>query len=267
MTTATAKKDTSRKFIRADQLTMDARVQRVLRPAKVKQILRDGIDPDGIGIITVSRRSNREIIILDGQHRIVALREAGMGHQMVAVDIRDGLSLEDEARIFRLLNNTNRTTAYDEYAVGLVEGREEFVTINEIVENVGFRVFNQSATGVITAVSALRRVYGGTNNGDEPRPDALEDTLTVAREAWGITSEAVEGNVIQGLGITLAVYGGDIDKAALIRKLAKYPGGAAGLLGQARLLNGIRKKPVAKCVAEIIVGVYNSGRRNTLPSL
>jgi hypothetical protein len=63
------------------------------------------------------------------------------------------------------------------------------------------------------------------------------------------------------LGLFLKTYGGNIDRAALVKKLAKYPGGSSGLIGDARGLRQFRHASIVRCVAEQTVEVYNSGRR------
>lgn len=268
MSSMPLKRDTSRKFARADQLTIDERVQRELRPAKVKSIVKKLPDDEGkrrrfIGALTISRRKDGSLVVLDGQHRVVALREAGYGSMQVLIVIHDGLTLEEEAELFRVLNSTNRPTAFDDFKVGVVARDPECVDIERIVKAAGFYVHNQTVPGAVGAVTALRDVYTGPN-GHGPYPDHLAKTLAVAREAWGTTPEAVEGNVLKGLGHVIATYGDELDTGALIKKLAKYPGGASGLIGKARMLKDIRRSSVARCVAEIVTDTYNSGRRKRL---
>lgn len=262
MTSMPLKRDTSRKFARVDQLVIDPEVQRELRPPKVKSI-RQNLDLDAIGIITVSRRKDGTLVVLDGQHRIVALREEGHGSLQVGIHIHDGLTRAQEASLFRLLNNTNRPTAFDDFVVGVVARDPECIGIEKIVGEAGYRIHNQTVDGAINAVSALRRVYRGSN-GHGPHPEHLTQTLKIISAAWGHTAPAVEGQILQGLGVVVETYGDELDTAALTRKLAKYPGGASGLLGKARQLKDIRRTSVARSVAEIVVDSYNSGRRKRL---
>ena len=48
----------------------------------------------------------------------------------------------------------------------------------------------------------------------------------------------------------------------MIKKLAKYPGGASALLGDAKGIHERRHISVARCVAEQVIETYNSGRRS-----
>lgn len=271
MTSIALKRDTSRKFARVDQLTIDERVQRELRPHKVKAI-RSTLPEDEkkrqtwVGVVTISRRKDGSLVVIDGQHRIVALREEGYGAMQVSIIVHDGLTLEEEAELFRVLNDTNRPTAFDDFKVGVVAKDPECLGITKVAADAGYRVHNQVQDGAINAVAALRRVYRGSN-GHGPHPEHLAKTLNVITSAWGHRAEGVEGHVLQGLGLVIETYGEELDLSALARKLAKYPGGASGLLGKARLLKDIRRSSVARCVAEIVIDSYNSGRQKRLAAL
>ena len=53
-----------------------------------------------------------------------------------------------------------------------------------------------------------------------------------------------------------------VEQYALANKLAKDPGGAAGLLGRARTLREAYRSSLSNCVAEIVVNIYNQRRRS-----
>ena len=76
-------------------------------------------------------------------------------------------------------------------------------------------------------------------------------------------------DLVAGIGEVFCRYEGEIDRAALIRKLSKFPGGATGLLGKAKGLHEYRKKlTIGRCVAILVIDVYNRGRqRDPLPPL
>lgn len=239
-------------------LIRDERVQRALIAARVRR-LKDDLDLDGIGVVTVSRRSNGDLVLLDGGHRCAALMEAGMGDWEITAHIYDGLSLSEEARLFRKLNNTRRSTAYDDFKVGVVEGDAECVDIDATVAKHDLKVVNQSRDKTVRAVDKLRRIYrsGGA--------ELLSDTLGVALGAWGATSDATEGDVLHGISQVLNRYGTEIDRPALIRKLAKHPGGPLALRGDAKGLMRFNKVSAARAVALIVLDDYNRGRRHQLP--
>jgi len=65
--------------IAASKLTTDERVQRGLIPG-TGDAPAEALDLDSIGVITVSQRSPKELVIIDGQHRIAALLPLNQAH-------------------------------------------------------------------------------------------------------------------------------------------------------------------------------------------
>ena len=104
-------------------------------------------------------------------------------------------------------------------------------------------------------VTALKKVYGFDGG------KALALTLETVVAAWGRTEAAVDGKIIEGVGLVHCHYNGAIDLAALSKKLAKYPGGASGLLGDAKGLRQFRHASLPRCVAETVIETYNVGRK------
>lgn len=247
----------------ANSLVRDERVQRSLRPVRVRALAAN-LDLDGIGVITVSRRADGRLVILDGQHRIQALIDAGMGEWPVTCRVYHGLDVAREAALFRVLNNTSKTTAIEDLIKGITAGDPESVAISHIAARNNLWIALQSGEGLISCAAAMRKIYrssAGTG------PAALGFALHIATSAWGTHSDAVEGHIVSGLGTVYLRYGEEVDRAALIRKLAKYRGGAPGLLGQAKSLRAMRPATVGRCVAMIVVDIYNNGRRDRLPAL
>lgn len=255
MAAIVAQVDESVERHRADALTFDDRVQRSVNHARVRKIA-GALKLGGIGVVTVSQRADGSLVILDGQHRVLALLENGLGSTLVACRVLTGLSLADEAAQFIVLNNSQRPNPVDSYRIELLSGDEECMAIQKIVEATGLRVAMQTGPGIVACVSTMRVLYrkGGAN--------ALAPALRVPVAAWGMEGTSVESPIVAGLGEVFRRYGDEIDRSALVRKLSKFPGGAPGLLGQAKGLHGLRKQvTIGRCVASIIVDVYNRGRR------
>lgn len=246
----------------ATSLIRDERVQRALRPVRVKDIAAK-LAPDSIGVITVSKRDDG-LVILDGQHRVQALIDCGIGDTTVTCRVFHGLTLAEEAGLFRRLNNTSKTTAIEDLMKGIVEGDPECVAISKIAERQGLRIALQTGDGFISCAGAMRKTF---RSGGEAGPAALGFALHVATAAWGTASDSVDGHLVTGLGMLYLRYGEELDRSALIRKLSKHKGGGPGLLGQAKALRSMRPATVGRCVATIALDVYNRGRNNRLPPL
>ena len=243
--------------VRAEALKFDASYQRAIIPARVKR-LRTDMDLDAIGVITVSERDG-ELYVVDGQHRVRALVDEGLGEWKVKCNVYSDMEPEEEAGLFRTMNDTRRIAAFDDFRAGLVERDPECVAIARICERAGLRVDQQAGPGHVTCVGALRSIYRRSPNGKAGA--LLTATLDLALASWGRQSSAVEGKVLEGIAIVLDTYGEEVDLAALTKKLAKVGGQASGLLGMARGLREHRGGTVAQAVAVIVVDLYNKGRR------
>ena len=247
----------------ASSLLMDERIQRAIRPGHLKAMTAK-LDLDALGVIIVSRRADDTLTVLDGQHRIRALVDAGMGDWPVTCKVFDGLTLAEEAGLFRRYNTTSKTNALEDLQKAIIEGEPEAVAIAKIAKRFGLRIALQSGPGVIACATALRKVY----RHDKTGPAALSFALHVGTGAWGAHSDSVDSHLVQGLGDLYVRYGEDIDRAALTRKLAKHKGGARGVIGQAKTLADLEHLTVHRAVARVALGLYNRGRRdNQLPPL
>lgn len=247
---------TSRGKYRADSLIRDDRVQRSLIPARVRR-LRDNLDLDGIGVITICQRADGTRVILDGQHRVQAMIDSGHGDRLIECHVHHHLGLEDEAALFRMLNDTRRTTAFDDFTKGVTARDAECVAINDIVEGLSLYVTDQTRPGGVRAVATLRSLYRGKEGAS-----ALEDTLRVVTGAWGRNPDALDGHIIGGVGQVVGRYGDQLDLAALTRKLSKREAGPLALLGDAKGLRRLRGGTLDRSIAAIVVDTYNRGRRS-----
>jgi hypothetical protein len=236
---------------RLDLLTTDPEVQRPLDDVRVNKIAK-GFRWEAFGVPVVSRRPDGKEVVLDGQHRIAAARTAGFSSTGCRVLVYTGLSREQEAEMFRLLNDTKHPTALDLFLVALIERRPEEMEINSIIEDHGLKVV-RSGDRAFKAVAAARAVY---NLG----PDTLRRTLHILTSAWGVNALAVDSRLVHGVGRVAFRYNGAIDARRMTVNLAKYAGGAAGVIGAARQLHSIRSVPVTEAVADIVVRAYNKSK-------
>lgn len=245
--------------IPAHGIHIDPTVQRSLIPARVKW-LADRMDLDALGVFTVSDRGSGNYVVLDGQHRLAAIERVGMGEWEVTCHVYTGLSLDQEAALFRRLNDTRKITPWDDFSKGLVEGDDECIAINTICMQHGLEVEGYGKDGKITCVLKLRQIYASKNG--RPDGELLSDVLEDSISAWGHTYPGVEKNILGGLAIVHRTYGKEFDRAALVNKMAKFPGGPSGILGKAKALRDISSSSLERLVAEVMVGLYNKGRRS-----
>lgn len=247
-------------------LRVDHTYQRPLRQPRVDTIAAE-FDPEMFGVLHVSRRNDGTHFLVDGQHRVEAARQylgSGANGQRVECKVYEGLTIQQEARLFKKLNDQTAQTMFSRFRAGVRAGEPTETAINKIVEGLGLVVGQASQDRCVTAVGALVQVYRGfSRNAEDKHPELLRMVLSVITSAWGATGDSLNGHIIEGLGRLLVVRQRVLDVPDLIKRLAQYPGGPLGLLGKARGRRDIMGGKIGHNVAETIIEAYNRGRRNT----
>lgn len=224
--------------------------QRELNQSRVNKIAAD-FDLEQVGTPTVNERQ-AHFYIIDGQHRVEALREIGWGDQQIQCWAYAGLTEEEEAEKFLKLNDTLAVNAFAKFKVGVQAGRMEECDIDRIVRAQGLRVSQDKTDGAISAVGSLPRVY------DQAGPGQLARTLRIVRDAYG--DAGLEAAVISGLGLMCGRYDTLLDEARAVAQLANAHGGVNGLLNKAERIRRQTGGAKYHCVAAAAVELINSGR-------
>ena len=165
--------------------------QRVLNNARVKRIA-DNFDHARVGVLLLSKRGPNSYAIVDGQHRLCAMRQLGLQEAVCIVVV--GMSYEDEANYFRIqTRDSTALNAYSLYQAGLEARDEHFLKIDAILEKNEYTVGLKAEPMVITAVNTLTRVM--TMQGEA----ALDLALQCIRVAWHGDSTALRREMLAGI--------------------------------------------------------------------
>jgi hypothetical protein len=224
--------------------------QREINHARVDKLAAD-FDLEQLGTPTVSHRDGH-FYIIDGQHRIEALKAIGYGDQQVQCWTYEGLTEEDEAERFLKLNETLTVDTFAKFRVGVRAGREVECDIDRIVRAQQLVVSRDQIPGAIKAVGTLRRIYGRGG------ATVLGRSLRIVRDAYG--DSGLEAAVIDGIGLMCQRYNGELDDSVAVKKLADAHGGVNGLLNKAEVLRRQTGNQKGHCVAAAAVEIINSGR-------
>lgn len=235
-------------------LKVDPNVQRSVKPSRVKE-LAEFFDPAALGVLTTSLRTPEDIHLVDGQHRWLAAIKVGYEGVIQTMEYH-GLTIPEEAALFRKLNNTQKVSAIDRFLVSCVEQKPASVTLAKYMDDHGWTLSPSASEGKISAIGSLERIYARS-------PEAADATLAVLTTAWGHKPAAVHGALVEGLGVMLAHYGRAVNLDELARRLAAYQGGPDALLGYARGQKAARTGTLFFHVAGIITDVYNERRRSS----
>lgn len=194
----------------ADELEIDRSYQREPRPAWVKAIA-DNFDPSLLDPLSVSRRRDGRLFVMDGQHRLLAVRSIGWGDQKVPCIVHNGLTIEEEARRFNTQDNRKPLNIQEKFRARLLERDPVSVRIQAIVGEAGFRLNltgGDTTNGEIPGVGTLLRIvhaYG---------PEILRDTLEVIRDGLG-TSIGPRSEIVDGIAQFIWRYPTDYDRGRL----------------------------------------------------
>lgn len=246
----TLSRDARLKTVPIPQMKVSPVSQRELRQSRVNWLVAN-LDLEELGAPTVSYRDGH-YWILDGQHRIEALRAFGLGDEKLQCWTYEGLTEEEEAEKFLQLNNVLSVGTFDKFKVGLKAGRQAEVEIDQIVRVNGLRISRDNVPGAISAVATLRKIHGRAG------VVTLGRTLRIIRDAYG--DFGLQATVLDGIGHVCQRYNGDLDDGYLIERLTHAKGGVTGLLGKAEQIRLATGNPKAQCVAAAAIQIHNAGR-------
>lgn len=138
--------------VRVKDITLDARYQRDLDQKRAASMAKS-IDLARIGVPVAVRRKDGKLVVVDGQHRVSALMQAGMGAEQILVEIHEGLTLQEEATLFLKLNDGRKAVgAYDKFRAELVAKDTTALEIERILASVGLRLARAPGSKSICAI-------------------------------------------------------------------------------------------------------------------
>lgn len=169
--------------------------QRSLNSRKIEKMVEE-FDPAEVTPIVVSERKDGSLWVIDGQHRLEALKL--LGKNVIHADVRHGLDVPSEARLFYRLNAG--TTAVDTWAQ--FQARLQFdpqaQAILRLIESYGFHLERSgTASKSIAAVAGVERIYVS---------GLLETVLDIISRVWRSDPHATDAHILEGLAIFLRSY-------------------------------------------------------------
>lgn len=239
------------RWILIADLRVNPRAQRDFRPEKAAEIAAD-LDLEALGYPVVNHRGDHYYIV-DGQHRVAALKMVGWGDQRIQCDCLEDLTEAEEAELFLRRDKRTSISTFDKFRISITAEREVEIDIDRIVRAQGLTVSRAKTTsGSVAAVGTLRKVYA------QAGPAVLGRALRIIRDAYG--DGGLEAPVIHGIGLLCQRYNTALDDAATVRRLSNAHGGVNGLLSKAENLRIRTGNQRAQCVAAAAVDIINAGR-------
>lgn len=238
----------NRRKVRPADVTTDRRAQRALDPRRVVAMVTD-FRPAAFGVPAVSAHQDGTITVIDGQHRFAALCEMGRGSLGVDCQVYEGLTLAEEALMFRHLNDSKNLTPSDLFRISVTSGDPVAVAANKALELRGWTA-ERGKRNTMSAVSTFA-VYW------ERHPESARRAIEVLSGAWGPTTVSSSATAIKGMWMLVFRYASmGIDWDRMVRVLAAK-GQAGQVVAQAKGNAIGRGITVVDGFADLVVNVYN----------
>ena len=210
---------THQEWVPLATLLIDRRYQRPVNLRRVTKMAAT-FDPDALGTLTVSRRDDGTNYVLDGQHRVEALRAMGWGDQLAPALVYTGLTLIEEARIFRLMNvESVAPKAFDIFSARIAEGDPDVKAMLDVVTALGLDLDKAPGPGHIAAVAAVEKVFYSAG------PTTLLYALRTIRDSWkdvdAYKQSVFAAQIIVALGVVYSRYGRFVDQRRMIQVLGR----------------------------------------------
>lgn len=247
--------------IRPIDVTVEQRAQRKLDPRRVNLIV-GKFQADSIGTPAVSRRSDGTIVAVDGQHRMAALVAKGLGEIPIPCQVYEGLTVAQEAALFRRLNDSKNITTADSFRIAVTEGDPVAIAAERRLRVLGWSMH----PGRKNSMRSLSTIY----NWQERDPLALRHALEMLATAWGATPQSGDAILVNGFTMWSCRYGLKdlgIDWMDLPPKLGKIKGGAVMFKAEVRANADVRNITRPDAVADKLTNLYNARKKehNQLP--
>jgi hypothetical protein len=175
----------------------------------------DNFMPALVGTLIVNRRG-RKMFVIDGQHRLEALRRLAI--QDVPCVVFDGLSRAEEAQLFaKLQTERRRIRPSTRFEAEVVAKDPRALAIKRVLDRVGISISDVGgrllAPHEVSAIVALERIYEAFD------ANRLEEVLTVCRLSFPDEKGALSNDIILGVSSFIATENPDRDK--LVKQLSQ----------------------------------------------
>ena len=188
--------------------------QRILNMKNVAGIVKN-FDPAKLGVLVVSHRTDETYAVLDGQHRLTALRR--LGYDAANCIVLEGMTIRQEADYFRRQNENKQSLRInDTFNASLWAEDAESLRIKELMDKYGFRHGKSGQPMCICAIGALQRIL--RRFGDR----TLELTLACIAATWPHDSTILRGEMLAGLGEFWRRYGEKLTVAQFEARMRKH---------------------------------------------
>lgn len=157
------KKTKKYEMVKPDDTVVDHAYQREQDEARVERMAKM-FRADLIGVPVLHRRRDGSMVRIDGQHRLAAAILAGFGDVPVMCEIHEGLSLDEEARLFLNLNgHRSAVRAIDKFQAKTVARDETALAIVATLASLKLQVKKNRSKNSVCAIQAIEKAHRNGN--------------------------------------------------------------------------------------------------------
>lgn len=202
-----------------EQLNSGLAYQRSVEPKAIDELIQNW-DLRQLEPINVSLRDGK-FNVLDGRHRITSMKKMAGGQEVIVpCRIFTGLSYEDEAELYALLDKSRRRLSMREPTNAEIESgaNAELIEIRRLAEENGFTWTMGEPTGAPDEIGAVRalisayRLLGGA---------AFSRMLYLLAGTWHGSPRSLKAGMISGMALFLKTYETEVNDRAFIQRLSE----------------------------------------------
>lgn len=206
------------KSIYTSKLTSGLPYQRPVNEKEVDRLIREW-DDRLLDPLTVSFRDGK-FNVVDGQHRIAAIRKMNHGHDVsVVCKVYDGLTYKQEADLCYKLDKAKKRLSLSQSTNALAESgtNAEIAEVKRLVESSGFVWAlgkSHGKTGEIVSTRALINAYrllGGS---------AFTRLLSLLWGAWEGDPRSLTASVLSGMALFIKTYDTELNDEMFLSRLS-----------------------------------------------
>lgn len=236
--------------VKPNDLRVDYSYQRLPSPDRVNSIARN-YNGNALGVITLSIRENGELFIIDGQHRIEALKKIGKGNDDINAIVFFDLSIKDEAEMFVIMNESRtKPKRADLHKASAKAGDGESIEIDNVLAKHGLSVGDKPGDNIVRAIGTLHKVNSKIGI------DKLDEIIQILIDANGKHSSAFQSEYICAVACILVQFN-NVDKTRFTSAIQTLGDPTLAILKAAN--NGGTAKPIVKILnlAALMLDKYN----------
>lgn len=199
--------------------------------------------------------------IVDHQHQSQAIYELNGcdPNTPIRCEVKTGLTYEEEAQLYYLLNTTSTPLTFADTMVGRIEAKDaEAIKFRNIVESCGY-VIGVNTSNSISAVSLIWKLF--KKDGGEH----LSRVLSLIHSCWPADKSGVDSRIINGVSLFLQHHGNEYRAEQFIKRLsAEEPKSLIRRANSYYMQMDSRAFTKHYCMYSIIVACYNTKLHNRI---